>query len=339
MTREGWHDDLDGLLTTAGLTGPYDISPITHRGNNRVFRLDLSSGAFLLKQYFRHASDSRDRLGSEFGFVSCAWNHGLRTVPKPLASNPEAGLGLYEFLDGRKVTGADVNADAVEQAARFFCGINEHRFASDAQVLGSASEACFSLREHVALVDRRVAKLCSLRIRDETDLLALEFVRGDLRPRWWSVREAIKACGIDGDAVLAGADRCLSPSDFGFHNALLGRDGVFRFIDFEYAGWDDPAKMICDFFCQPQAPVAKGFFESFAARTSAVCADASRCIDRARALLPVYQIKWCCILLNEFLPTGRDRRAFATASEEGEEHRRKQLKKARIALGCVMAVA
>ena len=36
--------------------------------------------------------------------------------------------------------------------------------------------------------------------------------------------------------------RTLSPSDFGFHNALLrgGREWVF--LDFEYFGWDDPGQ-------------------------------------------------------------------------------------------------
>ena len=37
---------------------------------------------------------------------------------------------------------------------------------------------------------------------------------------------------------------------------LAGRDGRLWFIDFEYAGWDDPAKTVCDFFCQPGLPGA-----------------------------------------------------------------------------------
>ena len=59
----------------------------------------------------------------------------------------------------------------------------------------------------------------------------------------------------DMDHPLDTQESVLSPSDFGFHNALLGPDGKLCFIDFEYAGWDDPAKLICDFFCQPQTPV------------------------------------------------------------------------------------
>ena len=43
-------------------------------------------------------------------------------------------------------------------------------------------------------------------------------------------------------------EKIISPSDFGLHNAKLGEDGKLAFFDFEYAGWDDPAKTIADFF-------------------------------------------------------------------------------------------
>ena len=33
---------------------------------------------------------------------------------------------------------------------------------------------------------------------------------------------------------------------------------VEGFIDFEYAGWDDPSKLICDFFCQPAVKATCG---------------------------------------------------------------------------------
>ena len=38
-----------------------------------------------------------------------------------------------------------------------------------------------------------------------------------------------------------------SPSDFGFHNALLKDNGKLCFLDFEYFGRDDPVKLMADF--------------------------------------------------------------------------------------------
>jgi len=52
--------------------------------------------------------------------------------------------------------------------------------------------------------------------------------------------------------ALPADETCLSPSDFGFHNALVDPSGALSFLDFEYAGRDDPAKPVSDFFCQPK---------------------------------------------------------------------------------------
>ena len=35
-----------------------------------------------------------------------------------------------------------------------------------------------------------------------------------------------------------------------FHNIIF-RDNKAHFIDFEYAGWDDPGKLFCDLILQP----------------------------------------------------------------------------------------
>ena len=40
-----------------------------------------------------------------------------------------------------------------------------------------------------------------------------------------------------------------SQSDVGIHNILVSSKEIF-FVDFEHAGWDDPAKIICDWVCK-----------------------------------------------------------------------------------------
>ncbi|MFX9699951.1 hypothetical protein ABTP10_19680, partial [Acinetobacter baumannii] len=53
------------------------------------------------------------------------------------------------------------------------------------------------------------------------------------------------------DAAIDPSARCLSPSDFGFHNAVQRPEGQIVFVDFEYFGWDDPVKLTCDFMLHP----------------------------------------------------------------------------------------
>src|SRR5439155_7608032 len=109
-----------------------------------------------------------------------------------------------------------------------------------------------------------------------------------------------------------------------------------RFIDFEYAGWDDPAKLICDFFCQPAVPAPAAAFDRFARAVAAELPDPAAHFARASLLLPVYRIKWVCILLNDFLPVGGSRRAFSGSAVEQETRKVNQLAKARAALAAAL---
>ena len=52
-------------------------------------------------------------------------------------------------------------------------------------------------------------------------------------------------------------------------------------------------------------------------------------LDRVALLWPAYQIKWCCILLNEFLPEGQARRRFSDADRLASRQPAIQLQKAR----------
>jgi hypothetical protein len=113
------------------------------------------------------------------------------------------------------------------------------------------------------------------------------------------------------DRALTLPECCLSPSDFGFHNALADAAGRLTFLDFEYAGRDDPAKLVSDFFCQPEVPVPTSFHTHFVTRLAdGLDLDETGRV-RCQIMLDAYRIKWTCIILNDFLPLGAARRAFA----------------------------
>jgi thiamine kinase-like enzyme len=139
----------------------------------------------------------------------------------------------------------------------------------------------------------------------------------------------ILSIGLDLESSLNRNQRCISPSDFGFHNALLRDNGSLCFIDFEYAGWDDPAKAIGDFFSHPGVPVSREYFDLFVDHALQPYRDTIGELEvRVRLMEPVFKVKWCCIVLNEFLQSEARRRNFANPTNDIEQRKKIQLVKA-----------
>lgn len=318
------------------LTLSGDPVALSGGANNRVQRLDLTSGKrVLLKEYFSHPTDARDRFASERAFYRYAHEiAGARCLPRSLGWDESLRCGLFEYIDGRKLSAGEVNESAIDAATAFFATLNATRHTSDAQMLPRAAEACFTTNEHLAAVQRRMDRLASFRGESAIDSEAHEFVQRELLPAWACINADAQQASARDTGESAWSQRCISPSDFGFHNALQRADGSLVFFDFEYAGWDDPAKFVCDFFCQPAAPVPIEFFDRVAGRIAAAV-EIERTADfvaRCHALLPVYRIKWCGILLNEFIASQSARRSFALGNAVADERKAAQLNKARIAL-------
>ncbi len=326
-----FRDRVSPFLAAHGFAGDCVIEPVIGGGNNRVYRVQIGSRAGLLKAYFQNPADPRDRFGAERAFYGYLWEQGVRRTPEPLGWDEEQRLGLFTFVAGHKLRAEEITLDHVGQALAFIAELNQARVTPAAAQLPLASEACFSVAEHLACVERRIARLVEIAAVSPLEREAAAFVAEDLKPVWQKIRSAIDAKILAGPP-LSPAQRCLSPSDFGFHNALLAEDGRLRFFDFEYAGWDDPAKLACDFFCQPQVPVPFTLREEFLSRLAQTLKLDSTFSDRVRRLQPAYSVKWCCIMLNEFVSGDQTRRAFAVGKESVETRKVDQLQKARCLL-------
>jgi hypothetical protein len=308
------------------------LEPCAAGGNNRVFLVQAGDRRLIAKWYFSHPSDTRDRLRTEYSFLSYAERLGLNCVPRPVSCDADAHLALYEYIDGRKLTAAEVGKDEVDAALAFFLALNDPTRRGLAEGLPAASEACFNLADHFAMVESRIERLESGTPGSDVDRRARTFV-ADMRARWVDLKAAMireaRDLGIETASPLAPADRCVSPSDFGFHNTLVTPGGRLVFIDFEYAGWDDPAKLANDFFCQPAVPVDGRFYDEFVARAMSFSANGAQHAARARLMRPIFQMKWCCIMLNGFLPAAAQRRRFANPAYDEGNRKEAQLAQAR----------
>ncbi|MCG2586655.1 phosphotransferase [Massilia sp. TS11] len=284
-----------------GVPDGHQATAIRAGRNSEVHRLTAPDGrVWILKRYFQHAQDPRDRLGTEYGFLSFCAEHELATVPRPLGCDREHKLALYSCLPGTRPLQAEDSH--IEQAAAFIRSLLPLRAA--AQALPLAADACLSVDAHLQLAQSRIARLLAAPPASTLHAAAQDFVRRELAPAEAAARAAVAASS----AELPQTQQLLSPSDFGLHNSLA-HAGRLGFVDFEYAGWDDPAKLICDFQCQPEIPVSAAQGRRFGELVLAGWAEEASA--RVAALLPLHRIKWCCILLNEFRQADHARRLHA----------------------------
>jgi hypothetical protein len=284
--------------------------------NSEVLHLSNSDGQWVVKHYYKHPNDPRDRLGVEFEFLMFLAGADVRCVPRPLGKDIALSAALYSFIPGERPV--VIGPELVSQAASFIASINLFRESPAASALRPAADSCFSLREHMALAASRVGRLVGVRPQSDAEAATRAFVAEQLMPLCERLQQRLGQEVEERQLAetFPQASRIISPSDFGFHNTLL-HDGRLSFVDFEYAGWDDPAKLVCDFICQPELPVSEAQGRQFCEEVSSQFphADADAIRRRVRMLLPVHRLKWCCILLNELRIEDRKRRLHAAGME------------------------
>lgn len=308
------------------------VTPVRVGGNNRTYRVETGTGLYLAKEYFSHPGDARDRLGAEFGFSQFAHEFVNGCVPRPLARDEKARVAIYEYVVGQHLDPSDIGEPEVDQAILFFRGLNTPLARRAATKLPLASEAVFSLAGHLQLIRQRIGLLDAVVGEEDVDRDAVALI-AEMTAHWskFAVRTEryIRDAGYDPLEELPEGERCVSPSDFGFHNALRRSDGRICFLDFEYAGWDDPSRMICDFFCQPEVPVPGAYLTRFVDGCLHDMPGREHLRDRASLMQALYMFKWCCIALAVFLPVSMARRKFANPDIDCLDSKRVQLGKAR----------
>src|SRR5207253_2567031 len=126
-------EEIAALIASVGIsTAGLRIEPCDSGGNNRVYRVDVGTHTMAAKRYFRHPSDTRDRMNAEYMFLQYARKAGITCVPNVVARNDDNGVALYEFVEGRKPRLEEIDAGYVEQARDFFLQLND----STARALG-----------------------------------------------------------------------------------------------------------------------------------------------------------------------------------------------------------
>lgn len=285
--------------------------------NSRVWQLiDEHGQHFVAKEYFSTSADPRNRLVTEWASLNFLYQQGLHCVPRPVVCDTVRSCAIYTFVAGESPASYGTEVDALLPVADFVCKLYDIRAAAQAASLPCASEACFALQEIAEQLHRRFQPLLALDGTSAVQRDCLAFLHKCLVPHMedclCAARAKLARVGLEIHSVLPPHAQIPSPSDLGFHNAIRQPDGTLCFVDFEYFGMDDPVKLLADVCLHPAMDLSiaqKMFFMEHVLQS--VERQDTTVHARLKAYGPLWRLKWCAIILNEFVPCERARRNFA----------------------------
>ena len=293
------------------------IKRIGQGRNNRIYKLVLQNKKpYVAKLSLPGDIQRNRRLQHEFSSLHFLWKNGIRNIPKPILVADEYGCAIYEYIEGEKIPSNQVSKREIDQAIVFLGELEALKKKKEALSVQPASDSCFSIEEINMSIDRGVERLRAIDQEGHFHYAMQDFLERDFLPVWkeilmW-VRQRLRQADRSFLKKLSPKERILSPSDFGFHNALrLPERGEIIFLDFEYFGWDDPAKMISDFLLHPGMDLSKKLKQRFVIGAVEYADEPKHLMERVKTVYPLFGLKWCLILLNEFVPELMQRRRFA----------------------------
>ena len=301
--------------------------------NSRIYRMaDINGIKYAVKSYFKSKDDRLDRREEETKALAFLNRVADDCSPALLATDKDEQLAICEWIEGEKIAAKDIGEAEIDAFISFFSNLVKAGNATELPAFNRASEACFSLKEIEENISIRLERLSAIRSDTSLSTECVHFCKENLQPYFQErVAEIRKSHPNIANHTIEKEWRILSPSDFGFHNALRRATGQLVFHDFEYFGWDDPAKSLCDFWLHPAAEmqISKKLKERFTQGFLHLFEEDRNPLVRARNYYPLFGAKWCCILLNEFLKGDMARRRFAEMKGQDQESlEAQQLKKA-----------
>jgi thiamine kinase-like enzyme len=286
------------------------VEKIADGGNSRIFKINRENGApVALKKYPPHSAGDRSRQ-----FVETLAYRVLQNsifIPKLLHCDFITGYNLYSWVDGEKIQ--NFGTKELDVALGFIGELIRQTKLSN-EIVPIASEACLAPADIFSQIEYRLNDLAAV-----DDRVLKEFLINSFIPIYELAHS--KFISNNGSEFiiqkLQEENWVLSPSDFGFHNSLKSNKGNIIFLDFEYFGFDDPAKLINDFVWHPGMLTSEEVKKYWMLSMLNLFPNDQGLLKRVKASWPLYGLRWALIILKEFTRNGWSDRNYAQSSYEG----------------------
>ena len=229
--------------------------------NSPVYSCGTGDNMLVIKGYSPYSHGVSDRMLAEIDFLNYASEVSPGLTPNLIDINLENRSIIIEYIKGTTFSiHSPPSSHDIEDAIHFFRALNNDLDKARLFINLNASDGFLSINDHLTNIRTRLDSITSQSIPNIYKEHASSII-SRAKSMYESVFDFVHIA-IDKSFVvdsLTASDLCISPSDFGFHNAIKTADGI-KFIDFEYAGWDDPCKAVIDFSLQPRIPINSSTF-------------------------------------------------------------------------------
>lgn len=237
----------------------------------------------------KYKDNDQERRKREIDFLKEMSRREVMNVPVLLKVDEEQGWVKMTHIEGKKINIIDKgSANAI---INFLKLINQDK---DYRKIGHARDAYLSIKYIKEDIKRR-ERIYQNKKRQR--------VSGNFNK--WVQEKLIKEVGKKLEAIESSnfwktkkEELILSPSDIGIHN-MLKSGNEYYFIDFEYAGLDNPNKTILDLLCQPNHNINKELEDFIITNIEGLVTNKGQnWIKELKEMKSIMKIKWCFIMMN-----------------------------------------
>tara|TARA_B100000886_G_scaffold339847_1_gene306652 strand:+ start:1702 stop:2673 length:972 start_codon:yes stop_codon:yes gene_type:complete len=281
--------NIRNLFLKTGINSVFFKNEINDGINSKIFLYANNREKFVVKLYKNIHRLKREKLFYKFLKIN-----NLKFTPKLLSTDLKNKLIIFSFIKGKKVN--KISNNDLDKLILFIRSLNLAKLKN----LPLAIDGIKNRKNYLSLCQKKINDLKYINNRKFSNKALIKFLNQTLLPRFEIIKKNLREKKFRKYLkIIENKYLIVSPSDIGFHNILKYKNDLY-FYDFEYAGLDDPIKLICDFISQPDQQLSKSQKNKFINNKLFHKHNIKDIKFLVKIFLPLHRIKWCCIMLNEF---------------------------------------